>query len=168
MTQPYLKTILTQDGTPPEIILHSDYMNWFHDHNIDYCAWGSSGPDFLLQGFGLIGEVKRENTESLLKAAVKEIYERKKPQFRIDNFSGFFVISGPVIRLYDQVNKADWKDVDLQDCLVFEYRNRDIFLDYIKNRGGKLNIENHLDYALEPVFTTSNDRLGESFPAILR
>lgn len=141
--------LFTQDGTAPEIMLHSDYMNWFSENNVDYLAWGSSGPDFLLKDLDLIGEVKKENTESLLKAAVKELYERKNPKFKISSFSAFFVISGSLIRLYDQVDKSDWKDVDLRDCLVFEYKNRNIFLDYIKNRGGKLNIENHLDYALD-------------------
>lgn len=149
MTQPHSKLVFTQDGIPPEIMLHSDYMNWFLERGVDFLAWGSSGPDFLLKDLGLIGEVKKENTDFLLKAAVKEIYERTRTEFKIGGYSGFFVITGSVIRLYDQVDKSDWKDVDLQDCLVFEHKNRDIFLDCIRNRGGKLNIENHLDYALD-------------------
>lgn len=146
-----------QDGIEPEIVLHADYMHWFDENGVSYRAWGSSGPDFLLEQYGLIGEVKKEDTITLLKAAVKEIYERKKPAFSISGFSGFFVISGLTIRLYDQVDKADWRDVDLEDCVVFEYSHRDIFLDYITNAQGRICIENHLEYALDFIL---NDRFG--------
>lgn len=138
-----------QDLVKPEIMLHSEYIKWFQENGILFKAWGSSGPDFLMETFGLIGEVKKEDSNSALKAAVMEIYERKKPEFLISGYSGFFVISGATIRFYTQVNKLSWKDVDLQDCLIFDGAHREIFLDYIKNFCGKINVENHLSYALD-------------------
>ena len=138
-----------QDAVEPEIMLHSEYIKWFQDNKVPIKSWGSSGPDFLLDSFGLIGEVKKEDSITALKSAVKEIYERKKPEFLISGYSGFFVISGPTIRFYTQVNKSSWEDVDIQDCLVFESAHRDIFLEFIKNFCGKVTVENYLSYALD-------------------
>lgn len=139
----------TQDGKEPEIFLHSDYMNWFKQNKISFKAWGSSGPDFLLRQYNIIGEVKKENSLPLLKSAVQELYARTKPNFRIDQFDGFFVIAGNVIRYYSQTDKACWQDVNLQDCLVFEEKHREVFLDFLKGRACKVQVENHLDYVLD-------------------
>lgn len=140
---------ITQDKKEPEIMLHSDYISWFEQKNVPFKAWGSSGPDFLLTEHNLIGEVKKENTTTLLKEAVKEIYERTKPVFKISSFSAFFVISGHIIRYYTQTNKEKWQDVNLDECIVFEGKNRDVFLEYINNKEHKVNIEDHLEYALD-------------------
>lgn len=163
--QAEIASFSTQDGVAPEIMLHSDYMRWFEDNNVRYRAWGSSGPDFLLEDLGLIGEVKKEDSTALLKAAVREIYDRKKPLFKIDGYSGFFIISGSIIRLYHQVDKPEWQAVDLNDCLIFDQKNRDIFLEYIKNSGGKICIENHLEYALNFIL---DDRFGLCISDALR
>lgn len=140
---------ITQDKKEPEIMLHSDYISWFEQNKVPFKAWGSSGPDFLLTSHNLIGEVKKENSTTLLKEAIKEIYERTKPIFKISSFPAFFVITGRVIRYYTQTNKARWQDVNLDECLVFDEKNRDIFLEYINNQQHKVNIEDHLEYALD-------------------
>ena len=139
----------TQDAVEPEIVLHSDYMNWFKQNGVPYKAWGSNGPDFLLKQYNIIGEVKKEDSLALLKAAIQELYERTKPAFKIKQFSGFFVISGRVIRYYTQTNKASWQDVDLQDCYLFDGLHREVFLDFIKGQGVKVSVENHMDYVLD-------------------
>lgn len=139
----------TQDGKQPEIFLHSDYMSWFTQNKIPFKAWGSSGPDFLLRQYNVIGEVKKENTPALLKSAIQEIYARTKSSFRISQFSGFFVIAGPVIRYYTQTDKKFWQDVDLQDCLIFEEKHREVFLDFLKGKAHKVSVENHLDFVLD-------------------
>ena len=138
----------TQDGNEPEIHLHSDYMNWFLQNGIPFKAWGSSGPDFLIRQYNIIGEVKKEDTRALLKSAVQELYARTKPSFQIQQFDGFFVIAGSVIRYYTQTKKERWQDVDLEDCLVFEEKNREVFLDFLKASTHKVSVENHLDYVL--------------------
>lgn len=140
---------LTQDKKEPEIMLHSDYIEWFNDNKVKFKAWGSSGPDFLLTQLHLIGEVKKEDTLPLLREAVKELYERKRKEFVISSFSAFFVISGNVIRYYTQTNKASWQDVDLKDCITFDGKNRSIFLEFINHQEQKVNIEDHLEYALD-------------------
>ena len=140
---------MTQDKKEPEIMLHSDYIEWFNDNKVSFKAWGSSGPDFLLTKHHLIGEVKKENTLPLLKEAVKELYERTKKDFVISSFPAFFVISGHVIRYYTQTNKSTWQDVDLDDCVIFDGKNRDIFLEFISRQEHKVNIEDHLEYALD-------------------
>ena len=129
-------------------MLHSDYIEWFRNNGIQCLAWGSSGPDFLLTELHLIGEVKKENTLSLLKEAVRELYERTKEEFAISSFPAFFVITGHVIRYYTQTDKTTWKDVDLNNCVIFDGKNRDIFLDYIIHQEHKVDIDNHLEYAL--------------------
>lgn len=139
----------TADGVEPEIFLHRDYMNWFDQNKIDYQAWGSSGPDFLLPQYNMIGEVKKEDSLSLRKSAVQELYARTRPEFQIRQFSGFFIVSGSSIRYYTQTDKEKWQDVDLQDCLVFEYGHRDVFLDFLENSQHKVPVENHLDYVLD-------------------
>ena len=96
---------LTQDNKEPEIILHSDYISWFDQQKVPFKAWGSSGPDFLLTKHNLIGEVKKENSVTLLKEAVKEIYERTRAEFKISAFPAFFIITGHVIRYYTQTDK---------------------------------------------------------------
>ncbi len=140
---------ITQDKKEPEIMLHSDYMAWFKHNKVKFKAWGSSGPDFLLTSHNLIGEVKKENTPTLLKEAIKEIYERTKPVFKISSFEAFFVICGNVIRYYTQTDKEKWQDVNIDDCVIFEGNNRDVFLEYIRNHEHKVNIEGHLEYALD-------------------
>lgn len=140
---------ITQDKKEPEIMLHSDYISWFEKNNVNFKAWGSSGPDFLLMEHNLIGEVKKENSIPLLKEAVKELYERTKSQFKISSFPAFFIISGNVIRYYTQTNKEKWQDVNLDDCMLFDGKNREIFLEYINNQEHKVNIEDHLEYALD-------------------
>lgn len=139
---------ITQDKKEPEIILHSDYIAWFEQNKVKFKAWGSSGPDFLLTSHNLIGEVKKENTPTLLKEAIKEIYERTRPIFKISCFEAFFVICGNVIRYYTQTDKEKWQDVNIDDCVMFEGKNRDVFLEFIKNHEHKVNIEDHLEYAL--------------------
>lgn len=141
--------IITQDKKEPEIMLHSNYIEWFNNNNVPFLAWGSSGPDFLLTKHHLIGEVKKENSLSLLKQAIKELYDRTKNDFIISSFPAFFVISGQVIRYYTQTDKATWQDVDLDDCIIFDYKNRDIFLEFISQQEHKVNIEDHLEYALD-------------------
>ena len=37
----------------------------------------------------------------------------------------------------------------MDECLVFDEKNRDIFLEYINNQQHKVNIEDHLEYALD-------------------
>ena len=138
---------LTLDGIEPEINLHSDYMNWFNKNNIKYKAWGSSGPDFLLTELNLIGEVKKTDTVSLLKEAVKELYDRQKPLFKINHYKAFFVISGKIIRYYTQTSKEKWTDVNLDDCITFT--DREIFLDYIKSKNNKVDVEAHLNFVLD-------------------
>ncbi len=140
---------LTQDHIEPEIMLHSEYINWFEKNQVSFKAWGSCGPDFLLPQYSLIGEVKKENSRSLLKAAVKELYERTQPDYVISRFHAFFVITGNTIRYYTQTDQKCWNDVNLDDCVVFEKKNRDVFLEFIKKQGHKINIENHLEYALD-------------------
>ena len=140
---------LTQDNKEPEIILHSDYISWFDQQKVPFKAWGSSGPDFLLTKHNLIGEVKKENSVTLLKEAVKEIYERTRAEFKISAFPAFFIITGHVIRYYTQTDKKRWQDVDLEDCVVFEGKHREIFLQYIDKEKQKVNIEDHLEYALD-------------------
>lgn len=140
---------LTQDNKEPEIMLHSDYITWFEQNKVPFKPWGSSGPDFLLTKHNLIGEVKKENSAALLKEAVKEIYGRTKPMFKISAFPAFFVITGHVIRYYTQTDKAGWQDVDLNDCVVFDGKNREIFLEFINSQDHKVNIEDHLEYALD-------------------
>lgn len=139
---------ITQDKKEPEIMLHSDYIAWFEQNKVKFKAWGSSGPDFLLTSHNLIGEVKKENTPNLLKEAIKEIYERTKPIFKISSFEAFFVICGNVIRYYTQTDKEKWQDVNIDDCVMFEGKNRDVFLEFINNHERKVNIEDHLEYAL--------------------
>nr|DAW20504.1 MAG TPA: N-6 DNA Methylase [Caudoviricetes sp.] len=143
-----VKDFLTQDNIEPEIMLHSEYIEWFNKRNVCFLSWGSKGPDFLLPKHNIIGEVKKENTIGLLKNAIKELYERSKPQFKISSFSGFFVIAGNVIRYYSQTNKDKWQDVDINDCLVFSGSDRDIFLDFINSQNHKVNVEDHMEYAL--------------------
>lgn len=139
---------ITQDKKEPEIILHSDYISWFEQNNVPFKAWGSSGPDFLLTTHNLIGEVKKEYSTTLLKEAIKEIYERTKPTFKISSFPAFFVILGHEIRYYTQTDKDRWQDVDLNNCVVFDSKNREIFLEYINSQEHKVRIEDHLEYAL--------------------
>lgn len=139
---------ITQDKKEPEIILHSDYISWFEQNNVPFKAWGSSGPDFLLTTHNLIGEVKKEYSTTLLKEAIKEIYERTKPTFKISSFPAFFVILGHEIRYYTQTDKDGWQDVDLNNCVVFDGKNREIFLEYINSQEHKVRIEDHLEYAL--------------------
>ena len=139
---------ITQDKKEPEIMLHSDYIAWFKQNKVKFKAWGSSGPDFLLTSHNLIGEVKKENTSNLLKEAIKEIYERTKPIFKISSFKAFFVICGNVIRYYTQTDKEKWQGVNIDDCVMFEGKNRDVFLEFINNHEHKVNIEDHLEYAL--------------------
>lgn len=140
---------ITQDKKEPEIMLHSEYISWFEQNKVPFKAWGSSGPDFLLTKHHLIGEVKKERSIPLLKEAVKEIYGRTKPIFKISTFPAFFVVLGNEIRLYTQTNKERWQDVDLNNCLIFDGKNRDIFLEYINSHEHKVNIEDHLEYALD-------------------
>ena len=140
---------ITQDKKEPEIMLHSDYIAWFEQNKVKFKAWGSSGPDFLLTTHNLIGEVKKENTPTLLKEAIKEIYERTKPIFKISSFEAFFVICGNIIRYYTQTDKEKWQDVNIDDCIIFEGKNRDVFLEFIRNHEHKVNIEDHLEYALD-------------------
>lgn len=140
---------ITQDKKEPEIMLHSDYIAWFEQNKVKFKAWGSSGPDFLLTTHNLIGEVKKENTPTLLKEAIKEIYERTKPIFKISSFEAFFVICGNTIRYYTQTDKEKWQDVNIDDCIIFEGKNRDVFLEFIRNHEHKVNIEDHLEYALD-------------------
>ena len=45
--------------------------------------------------------------------------------------------------------KKRWQDVDLEDCVVFEGKHREIFLQYIDKEKQKVNIEDHLEYALD-------------------
>lgn len=129
-------------------MLHAEYISWFEQNKIPFMAWGSSGPDFLLTKHRLIGEVKKDNTHTLLKEAIKEIYERTKPMFKICSFPGFFVIAGNVIRYYTQTDKERWQDVKIDDCLYFDGRNRGVFLAYINSLSHKVNVEDHLEYAL--------------------
>ena len=144
-----MNRVFTQDGKEPEIMLHSDYIGWFHDNHVKCMAWGSNGPDLFLPDYHLIGEVKKEDSLSLLKEAVREIFERTKPGFLISSFHAFFIVSGNTIRYYTQTDKSSWKDVDLTDCVIFEGQQRGIFLEYIKHQEHKVNIEDYLDYALD-------------------
>ncbi|MCL2217643.1 MAG: SAM-dependent methyltransferase [Defluviitaleaceae bacterium] len=139
----------TQDKIEPEIMLHSEYIHFFRQKGINFKAWGSAGPDFLFEQLGIIGEVKKEDSLSMLKAAIKEIFERKKQRFKISSQNAFFVICGDSIRYYTQVNKDYWQDVDLDDCVFFSGKYKDSFLDFISNRGNKIYVENHLSYALD-------------------
>ena len=145
------KNIGTEDGQEPEIMLHSNYINWFKQNKILFKAWGSAGPDFLFKQYNLIGEVKRDDNLNALKEAIKELYERKKSTFKISSFNAFFVITGSTIRYYTQTNKSRWQDVDLTDCIVFDEKQRQIFLEYIKcnNLNAKVLVENHLNYVLD-------------------
>ncbi|MEE0891257.1 MAG: N-6 DNA methylase [Succinivibrio sp.] len=149
----------TIDDKKPEIDLHSDYIQWFKDNQIDIKAWGSRGPDILLPTLGFIGEVKKEFSVSLLKAAVNELFNRKEPEFMISNYQYFFVILGNEIRVYDQTDKSSWDKVDLDKYIYFEKKDRKIFLDFLKNHASKIPVESCLDYVLDFIL---NEKLGIS------
>ncbi|OOS23496.1 hypothetical protein B0681_09500 [Moraxella porci DSM 25326] len=141
--------VVTEDGILPEIHLHSEYMNWFKSCGVRFKAWGSAGPDFILTELNLIGEVKNKDTNSNLKKAVKEIYERKTDIGKIDNYEAFFIVAGETIRYYNQTKEKHWQDVKLDKCIVFKEKDRDQFLDFIKQKGHKIKIDSHLEYALD-------------------
>ena len=145
----------TEDKVKPEILLHSDYINWLKKKNIQFKAWGSAGPDLLFPSFNVIGEIKKENSKHQLKLAIKELYERTKPEFKISNFNCFFVICDTIIRVYTQTSKQSYDEVDLNDCIVFTSKEKDLFLKYICNNTHKLLIENHLEYAIDFILDES-------------
>ena len=92
----------TEDEILPEIHLHSDYMEWFERNGIEFKSWGSAGPDFLLTTKNMIGEVKRRDSITAVKDAIKEIFARTQDRFKISNFDSFFIIAGDSIRVYKQ------------------------------------------------------------------
>lgn len=133
----------------PEIHLHSDFMKFFEEHDIKNISWGSNGPDFYLEDLDIIGEAKREETQSMLKSAIKEIFDRKN-RFEIHKYNSFFIVTPEYIRVYTNFKDVyDWKQLNIDDNIRFSINEKNIFLEYIKNNCGKVSVENHLEYILE-------------------
>ncbi len=137
----------TEDEILPEIHLHSDYMEWFERNGIEFKSWGSAGPDFLLTTKNMIGEVKRRDSITAVKDAIKEIFARTQDRFKISNFDSFFIIAGDSIRVYKQTKMQDYQKININECIIFN--ERELFLQYLNNSFCKIPVESNLEYAID-------------------
>jgi len=128
----------------PEIHSHSDFMELFKKHKMGNKSWGSAGPDFYLELFDCIGEIKRTNLKSDYQGAVDELYARVG-KFDIKKFNAIFIIMKSYIHIFPNING----EYNLKSPIKFDIDEEENFVDFIKNNFNKIKVENHLEFVLD-------------------
>lgn len=148
--------MINRNKKNPEIHLHKDLMKYFDVHQIDYLAYGSNGPDFILKDLNVLGEVKRDETMYQVKEAIKEAFNRKG-KYSINNYSTLFIVTPKYIRVFDVRSITEYLQLDLNSAIMFDLEDLNLFVDFLKNNQSKIDISNHLDYALNLLMSEKLD-----------
>lgn len=138
----------------PEIHLHSRWMNVLKRANISFTAWGSAGPDMLLDELNGILEVKNGDTDSIVRSAYDEIFARRgHKSFCPDSRAFVGVITPDHIYVWLKDKTGNYLSADKPN-VVFNEDERKPFVEYIKtyitDRG--LYLDDHIEDALKSIY----------------
>lgn len=138
--------------TRKEIDLHAEILLLLKQEKIigENDSWGAAGPDAWIRGKAVI-EVKRSDSDSAIKEAYKEVFDRKKKEWQPQNLHYFVIITPKRIHIY-QKHKSGYNKCHEPD-LTFQYsKEREQFIALLKSDKSKIEIGLFLGEVLNELY----------------